>query len=107
MVVIESIHARQIFDSRGNPTVEVDLKTAKGKETSIFRNHFIQCEKQDETNSANWRRARQNPTNIHIRLVAECWSRVRWNDWTLWPRFTKNTAISELVLTSVVFIVKT
>ena len=36
MVVIESIHARQIFDSRGNPTVEVDLKTAKGKETSIF-----------------------------------------------------------------------
>ncbi|VDM00466.1 unnamed protein product [Schistocephalus solidus] len=30
---ILSIHARQIFDSRGNPTVEVDLKTAKG----IFR----------------------------------------------------------------------
>ncbi|VDN16539.1 unnamed protein product [Dibothriocephalus latus] len=27
---IQSIHARQIFDSRGNPTVEVDLKTAKG-----------------------------------------------------------------------------
>jgi enolase len=30
MVVIQSIHARQIFDSRGNPTVEVDLRTAKG-----------------------------------------------------------------------------
>ena len=28
---IESVHARQIFDSRGNPTVEVDLKTDKGK----------------------------------------------------------------------------
>ncbi|XP_070561896.1 alpha-enolase-like [Ptychodera flava] len=27
---IESIHARRIFDSRGNPTVEVDLRTAKG-----------------------------------------------------------------------------
>ncbi|CAI2735710.1 unnamed protein product [Schistosoma spindalis] len=27
---ITSIHARQIFDSRGNPTVEVDLKTCKG-----------------------------------------------------------------------------
>eukprot|EP01091_Cochliopodium_minus_P004103 TRINITY_DN1401_c0_g1_i1.p1 TRINITY_DN1401_c0_g1~~TRINITY_DN1401_c0_g1_i1.p1 ORF type:complete len:438 (+),score=152.42 TRINITY_DN1401_c0_g1_i1:36-1349(+) len=27
---ILSIHAREIFDSRGNPTVEVDLKTAKG-----------------------------------------------------------------------------
>jgi len=27
---IKSIHARQIFDSRGNPTVEVDLKTDKG-----------------------------------------------------------------------------
>lgn len=27
---ITKIHARQIFDSRGNPTVEVDLYTAKG-----------------------------------------------------------------------------
>jgi len=27
---IKSIHARQIFDSRGNPTVEVDLFTEKG-----------------------------------------------------------------------------
>jgi len=27
---ITKIHARQIFDSRGNPTVEVDLTTAKG-----------------------------------------------------------------------------
>ncbi|TRY72625.1 hypothetical protein TCAL_03948 [Tigriopus californicus] len=30
---IKKIHARQIFDSRGNPTVEVDLTTEKG----IFR----------------------------------------------------------------------
>lgn len=30
---IKSIHARQIFDSRGNPTLEVDLKTDKG----VFR----------------------------------------------------------------------
>nr|CAH8873986.1 unnamed protein product [Trichobilharzia regenti]CAH8873988.1 unnamed protein product [Trichobilharzia regenti]CAH8873992.1 unnamed protein product [Trichobilharzia regenti] len=29
-MAIKSIHARQIFDSRGNPTVEVDLKTDKG-----------------------------------------------------------------------------
>nr|AAW26498.1 unknown [Schistosoma japonicum] len=29
-MAIIAIHARQIFDSRGNPTVEVDLKTAKG-----------------------------------------------------------------------------
>ena len=27
---ITKIHARSIFDSRGNPTVEVDLHTAKG-----------------------------------------------------------------------------
>jgi enolase len=27
---IQKIHARQIFDSRGNPTVEVDLVTDKG-----------------------------------------------------------------------------
>lgn len=30
MVVIKRIHARQIFDSRGNPTVEVDLTTCTG-----------------------------------------------------------------------------
>jgi hypothetical protein len=27
---IKTIHARQIFDSRGNPTVEVDVTTEKG-----------------------------------------------------------------------------
>lgn len=27
---IVSVHAREILDSRGNPTVEVDLKTEKG-----------------------------------------------------------------------------
>lgn len=31
--MIKGVHARQIFDSRGNPTVEVDLQTDKG----IFR----------------------------------------------------------------------
>lgn len=30
MTIISKIHARQIFDSRGNPTVEVDLVTGKG-----------------------------------------------------------------------------
>ena len=30
MSVIESVHARQIFDSRGNPTVEVDVTTSNG-----------------------------------------------------------------------------
>jgi len=30
MVVIQKIHARQIFDSRGNPTVEVDIRTERG-----------------------------------------------------------------------------
>lgn len=27
---IQKVHARQIFDSRGNPTVEVDIETEKG-----------------------------------------------------------------------------
>lgn len=30
---ILKIHAREIFDSRGNPTVEVDLYTEKGTHT--------------------------------------------------------------------------
>ncbi len=30
MSLIESIHARQILDSRGNPTIEVDVITENG-----------------------------------------------------------------------------
>jgi len=30
MTVIKKVHARSIYDSRGNPTVEVDLQTEKG-----------------------------------------------------------------------------
>lgn len=33
---ILKIHAREIFDSRGNPTVEVDLYTKKGIPVSVF-----------------------------------------------------------------------
>jgi len=29
-MAISKIHARQIYDSRGNPTIEVDLVTKKG-----------------------------------------------------------------------------
>jgi enolase len=32
-MTVTKIHARQIFDSRGNPTVEVELSTDKG----VFR----------------------------------------------------------------------
>jgi len=32
---VKSVKARQIFDSRGNPTVEVDVTTENGK-LSIF-----------------------------------------------------------------------
>ena len=33
MATIEKVHAREILDSRGNPTVEVEITTAKG----VFR----------------------------------------------------------------------
>lgn len=33
MSTVTNVHARQIFDSRGNPTVEVEVTTAKG----VFR----------------------------------------------------------------------
>lgn len=29
---VTKVHARMIYDSRGNPTVEVDLSTDKGKQ---------------------------------------------------------------------------
>lgn len=38
---ILKIHAREIFDSRGNPTVEVDLYTNKGE--SLALNCFVFC----------------------------------------------------------------
>lgn len=34
---ILKIHAREIFDSRGNPTVEVDLYTERGMSARGFR----------------------------------------------------------------------
>ncbi|TPX35073.1 phosphopyruvate hydratase [Synchytrium microbalum] len=33
-MAIQKVHARQIFDSRGNPTIEVDVTTDKGKFTA-------------------------------------------------------------------------
>lgn len=33
---IVKIHAREIFDSRGNPTVEVDLYTDKGRQLFMY-----------------------------------------------------------------------
>ena len=33
--LVESVKARQIFDSRGNPTVEVDIRTDKGIHKSV------------------------------------------------------------------------
>lgn len=41
---ISKVHARQIFDSRGNPTVEVEVTTSKGKEESLAqRQHTSSC----------------------------------------------------------------
>jgi len=37
---INKIHARQIFDSRGNPTVEVDLYTERGMYCVIRPHRF-------------------------------------------------------------------
>jgi enolase len=37
---IKKIVARSIFDSRGNPTVEVDLWTEKGKEKKTHTHLF-------------------------------------------------------------------
>ena len=37
MSIILSVHARQIFDSRGNPTVEVDVITENGILVVLYR----------------------------------------------------------------------
>ena len=33
---VSKISAREIFDSRGNPTVEVDITTSKGKKVCLL-----------------------------------------------------------------------
>ena len=35
MAIIDAIHAREILDSRGNPTVEVDVVTETGLHRAI------------------------------------------------------------------------
>jgi enolase len=47
MAMITRIHARQIFDSRGNPTVEVDLTTSKGKDKGGICMSLIKYPKPD------------------------------------------------------------
>ena len=36
MSKIETLHARQILDSRGNPTVEVDVVLASGAQIAYY-----------------------------------------------------------------------
>ena len=48
MSIIISVHARQIFDSRGNPTVEVDVITENGilgRVNQLFAKkvHLVAC----------------------------------------------------------------
>ncbi len=35
MIQIESLHAREILDSRGNPTVEVDIGSVMGQKPEL------------------------------------------------------------------------
>lgn len=46
---ILKIHAREIFDSRGNPTVEVDLFTNKGESLAVDVYSFLLSDKTEET----------------------------------------------------------
>lgn len=42
---ILKVHAREIFDSRGNPTVEVDLYTNKGESVAVGVYCFLASDK--------------------------------------------------------------
>lgn len=48
---ILKIHAREIFDSRGNPTVEVDLYTKKGTVWLIYMFMSFEIVVKDGTSS--------------------------------------------------------
>ena len=45
---ILKIHAREIFDSRGNPTVEVDLFTNKGESLAVDVYSFLVSDRTEE-----------------------------------------------------------
>lgn len=42
---ITKIHAREIFDSRGNPTVEVDLYTNKGESSAAAVHPWLRSDR--------------------------------------------------------------
>lgn len=42
---ITKIHAREIFDSRGNPTVEVDLYTNKGEPSAAGVHPWLRADR--------------------------------------------------------------
>ena len=50
MSIIINIHAIQIFDSRGNPTIEVDVTTENGISGRAARKCFHDLEKQLKEN---------------------------------------------------------
>lgn len=50
MSIILSVHARQILDSRGNPTVEVDVVTENGV---MGRQRFLQVLLQESMKPLN------------------------------------------------------
>jgi len=47
-MAIRKIHAREIFDSRGNPTVEVDLFTDKGESLPLYVYSFLVADRTKE-----------------------------------------------------------
>jgi len=57
MANITKVHAREIFDSRGNPTVEVEVTTSKGKALKTQKppiHYFIVSCKGDSFRGEGW-----------------------------------------------------
>ena len=46
---VTKVHARQIFDSRGNPTIEVEVLTGDGKKRKKHKRIIFFCASIEET----------------------------------------------------------
>ena len=87
---IEDVYARQILDSRGNPTVEVDVKLTNGikgraavpsgASTGIFEALELRDGDKSKFMGKSVQKAVDNVNNIIIKLCMECGNKRR--KWT-------------------------
>ena len=86
-MAITKIHARSVYDSRGNPTVEVDLVTETGLHRAIVPSgastgSHEACELRDGDKS-KWAGKGESKWKVEIEARAQLYTPLRESKWKL------------------------